>query len=56
MEVESVEAVVAATDYTDIISAIDACGELLKISVFTSSVLIGLLLILIFAVAFNWRA
>lgn len=56
MEAEAVEAVVATADYTDIISAIDACGELLKISVFTSSVLIGLLLILIFAVAFNWRA
>lgn len=42
-------------DYTEILVAIDAVGEILKITVFLDAAMMAVMVFVVFAVAFNWR-
>ena len=58
MENEVISQVVdtaASADYSDILSALESISDSLKVSIFVSSVLIGLMVLLIFVCAFDWR-
>lgn len=58
MENEVISQVVdsaVTNDYSDILSALESISDSLKISIFVTSVLIGLMVLLIFVCAFDWR-
>lgn len=58
MENEVISQVVdtaALADYSDILLVLDFISDLLKVSIFVTSVLIGLMVLLIFVCAFDWR-